>query len=140
MLNKKSWYPESGSYGRNMIKVELDLSNNATKSDLKGAAGTDTSQLAKKINLGNIKSDVDRWDALESILVDLSKLSKVVKNDAVEKTVYDELVIQIIHSSNLVKKLSTRRIIVEKLLNIKFLIMILLLIILILRHSIWGKI
>ena len=140
MLNKKSWYPESGSYGRNMIKVELDLSNNATKSDLKGAAGIDTSQLAKKINLGNIKSDVDRWDALESILVDLSKLSKVVKNDVVEKTVYDELVIQIIHSSNLVKKLSTRRIIVEKLLNIKFLIMILLLIILILRHSIWGKI
>ena len=140
MLNKKSWYPESGSYGRNMIKVELDLSNNATKSDLKGTAGTDTSQLAKKINLGNIKSDVDRWDALESILVDLSKLSKVVKNDVVEKTVYDELVIQIIHSSNLVKKLSTRRIIVEKLLNIKFLIMILLLIILILRHSIWGKI
>ena len=60
MLNKKSWYPESGSYGRNMIKVELDLSNNATKSDLKGAAGIDTSQLAKKINLGNIKSDVDR--------------------------------------------------------------------------------
>ena len=140
MLNKKSWYPESGSYGRNMIKVELDLSNNATKSDLKGAAGIDTSQLAKKINLGNIKSDVDRWDALESILVDLSKLSKVVKNDVVEKTVYDELVIQIIHSSNLVKKLSTRRIIVEKLLNIKFLIMILLLMILILRHGIWGKI
>ena len=140
MLNKKSCYPESGSYGRNMIKVELDLSNNATKSDLKGAAGIDKSQLAKKIDLGNIKSDVDRWDALESILVDLSKLSKVVKNDVVEKTVYDELVIQIIHSSNLVKKLSTRRIIVEKLLNIKFLIMILLLIILILRHSIWGKI
>ena len=140
MLNKKSCYSESGSYGRNMIKVELDLSNNATKSDLKGAAGIDKSQLAKKIDLGNIKSDVDRWDALESILVDLSKLSKVVKNDVVEKTVYDELVIQIIHSSNLVKKLSTRRIIVEKLLNIKFLIMILLLIILILRHSIWGKI
>ena len=88
----------------------------------------------------SVTSDVDRWDALESILVDLSKLSKVVKNDVVEKTVYDELVIQIIHSSNLVKKLSTRRIIVEKLLNIKFLIMILLLIILILRHSIWGKI
>ena len=33
------------------VKVELDLSNYATKADLKNAVGVDTSKVAKKVDL-----------------------------------------------------------------------------------------
>ena len=36
------------SYSKNKIKVELNLSNYVTKSELKNATGIDTSQFAKK--------------------------------------------------------------------------------------------
>ena len=44
------------------MKVELDLSNYATKVDLKTATGVDTSKFAKKVDLANLKSDVDKLD------------------------------------------------------------------------------
>ena len=44
------------------VKVELDLSNYATKVDLKNPTGADTSKLAKKVDLLNLKSDVDKLD------------------------------------------------------------------------------
>ena len=44
------------------VKVELDLSNYATKVDLKNTTGADTSKLAKKVDLLNLKSDVDKLD------------------------------------------------------------------------------
>ena len=37
-----------------------DLSNYATKSNLKNAAGVDTSKFAKKVDLANLKSNVDK--------------------------------------------------------------------------------
>ena len=46
----------------NEIKVDLDLPNYATKSDLKNATGVDTLQLDKKGNSPNLKSDVDELD------------------------------------------------------------------------------
>ena len=39
---------------KNKREVELDLSNYATKSGLKNAAGVDTSQFAKKDDLANL--------------------------------------------------------------------------------------
>ena len=39
-------------------KVELDLSNCATKSDLKGAAGMNTSEFARKTDLASLRSDI----------------------------------------------------------------------------------
>ena len=39
------------------MKVELDLSNYATKIDLKNAAGVDTLEFAKKADLANLKSE-----------------------------------------------------------------------------------
>ena len=36
------------------VKVELDLSNYATKADLKNAAGINTSKFAKKVDLANL--------------------------------------------------------------------------------------
>ena len=76
------------------VKVELDLSNYATKADLKNAAGVDTFEFAKKVDLASLKSEIDKLDIgkLETTSVDLSKLSDAVKNEVVKKTVYDELV------------------------------------------------
>ena len=44
------------------LKVELDLSHYATKSDLKNARGVDTSEFSKKADLANSKSNVDKLD------------------------------------------------------------------------------
>ena len=90
-------------------KVELDLSYYVTKADLKSATGVDTSKFAKKVDLANLKSDLDKLDIdklknvptnvsnlknkvdklnihkFVPVPVDLSKLSGVVKNDLVKK-------------------------------------------------------
>ena len=44
------------------VKVELDLSNYATKTDLENATGVDTSPFSKKTDLASLKSDVDKLD------------------------------------------------------------------------------
>ena len=44
------------------MKVELDLSNYTTKTDLKNATGVDTSSFAKKTDLAKLKSDVEKLD------------------------------------------------------------------------------
>ena len=86
-------YEPFGGY----IKVKVDLSNYATKSDLKNVTHVDTSSFALKTNLGNLKTEVDKLDIdkLAPVPVDLSKLSDVVKNDIVKKTVYDELIAKV---------------------------------------------
>ena len=53
------YFPKPNSLGTN-VKVELDSSNYATKSDLKNASGVDTSSFAKKTDLAKLKSDVDK--------------------------------------------------------------------------------
>ena len=89
-------YRSSGSN----IKVELDLSSYATKTDLKNVTHIDVSDFALKQNLASLQSDVDRLDIdkLVPIPLDLSKLTNVVKNDVVKKTEYNKLV------TNFVKK------------------------------------
>ena len=74
------------SFGEN-IKVKIDLSNYATKTDLKNITQIDTSSFASKTNLANLKTEVNKldFDKLVPIPVDLSKLRDVVKNDVVEK-------------------------------------------------------
>ena len=63
------------------VKVELNLSNYATKPDLKNATSVNTSELAKKVDLAGLKSAIDKLDIgkLETTPVDLSKRSDVVK-------------------------------------------------------------
>ena len=79
------------------MKVELDLSNYATKTDLKEATGIDTSNLAAKSGLASLKAETDKIDVdkLKAVPVDLSKLSNVANNDVVKKTVYDKLVAKV---------------------------------------------
>ena len=79
--------------GRNM-KVELDLTDCATKADLKEATGVDTSNLAAKSDLARLKPEVDKIDEdkLKAVPTDITKLSNVVDNDVVKKAVYDKLI------------------------------------------------
>ena len=69
------------------IKVKIDLSNYATKIDIKDISHVDTSRFSLKTNLASLKTEVDKSDIdrLIHIPVDLSKLSDVVKNDVVKK-------------------------------------------------------
>ena len=75
------------------IKVELDLSNYATKADLKNVTHVDVSSFVSKTNLASLKTEVDKIDAdkLKTVPVDLAKLSNVVKNDVVKNTEYNSL-------------------------------------------------
>ena len=79
------------------IKVKIDLSNYATKTDIKNISHVDTSSFAPKPNLASLKTVVDKLDIdkLVPIPVDLSRLSEVVKNDVVKKDVYNKLVAKV---------------------------------------------
>ena len=76
------------------INVKVDLSNYATKADLKNVTHVDVSSFALKSILASLKTEVDKLNIvkLSPVPVDLSKLSDAVKNDVVKKTVYDKLV------------------------------------------------
>ena len=96
------------------INVKVDLSNYATKTDIKNISHIDTSSFALKSNLASLKTEVDKLDInklkslpndlsnlkgkadkldineLALVPVDLSKLRNVVKNEAVKKTEYND--------------------------------------------------
>ena len=89
------FYPKSPfkAFGKG-INIKVDLSNYATKTDLKDVTHVDTSSFALQTNLADLKTEVDKLDIdnLVPVPTDLCKLSNVVKNDVVKKTVYDKLV------------------------------------------------
>ena len=70
------------------------MSNYATKTDIKTISHNDTSSFALKSKWASLKTEVDKLDIdkLVPFPVDLNKLSDLVKNDVVKKTVYDKLV------------------------------------------------
>ena len=77
--------PYNGSI-RN-AKVELELSNDATKADLKAGTDVGISNLAAVSDLASLKSEVDKKDTdiLKNVAIDLSMLSNVVDNDVAKK-------------------------------------------------------
>ena len=93
---KMSYYPPYKSSSNN-IKVELDLTNYATKTDLKNIVDVDVSSFASKTNLAGLKTEVDKIDVekLKIRPIDLAKLSNVVKNEVVKKTDYNAKVTSI---------------------------------------------
>ena len=74
------------------INVKVDLSNYATKSDIKNISHVDTSSFALKSNLSNLKTEVDKLniDKLKPLPDDVSKLSNVATNEVVKKTEYNK--------------------------------------------------
>ena len=91
------YFPKPFRHFGGDINVKVDLSNYAIKTDLKNVTDVDASSFALKTNLANLKTEVDKLDIgkLAPVPVDLSKLSYVVKNDVVKKTVYDKLVAKV---------------------------------------------
>ena len=76
------------------IKVKIDFSNYATKTDIKNTSHDDTSSFALKTNLSSFKTEVNKLDIdkLKPLPDDVSKLSNVVTNEIVKKTECNKLV------------------------------------------------
>ena len=95
------YFPPYENSSKN-IKVELDLNNYATKTDLKDITHVGTS------NLAALKTEIDKIDTakLKTVPNDLAKLSNVVKNDVVKKTEYNKLVTKVngIDTANFVSR------------------------------------
>ena len=75
------YFPKPYEAFRGDINVKVDLSNYATKADIKNIQHVDTSSFALKTNLANLKTEIDKLDIdkLVPVPVDLSKLSNVVR-------------------------------------------------------------
>ena len=73
------------------------MANYATKDDVKNITHADVSSYATKTNLAALKSEVDKIDVdkLKTTVIDLAKLSNVVKNNVVKKTDYNSKVTSI---------------------------------------------
>ena len=69
------------------IYVKVDLSNYATKTNLKNVSHVDVNSFALKSNLVNLKTEVDKLDIykLTPVPNDLAKLSNVVKNEVIKR-------------------------------------------------------
>ena len=87
------YYPPYKSSSNN-IKVELDMANYATKTDLKNITHVDVSSFASKTNLAALKTEVDKIDVdkLKTTPVDLAN---AIENDVVKKTDYNTKVTSI---------------------------------------------
>ena len=73
------------------VNVELDLSNYATKDDVKNITHVDVSTFASKTNLAALKTEVDKLDTnkLKTTPADLAKLTNAVDNELVKKTMHN---------------------------------------------------
>ena len=89
--DNNKYFPPSRRF-RGDVKVKLDLSNYATKTDLKNVTHVDVSSFASKTNLTSLKTEVDELDIpkLSIVHADLAKLRNKVANDLVEETDFDK--------------------------------------------------
>ena len=86
-----SYQPEPDCHSRNKVEVELDLSNYATKFDVKKKQQALIHQIwLKKGKVGKVSID-----KLKTAATNLSKISNVVDNAVFKKTAYDKLVVEI---------------------------------------------
>ena len=137
-----AYFPKPDSLGAN-AKVELNLSNYATKTDLKNETGIGTSYFPEKTDLANLKSDADKLDIdksknvpsnlsnleskvdildirkLETTPVDLSKINNVVKNNVVKKDVYNPNIKNIEDKIPDITNLATKTTVISKIHEVK---------------------
>ena len=90
------YYPPYRNSSNN-IKLNLDLVNYATKTDLKNITHVDVSSFASKTNLAALKTEVDKTDTdkLKTTPADLAQLTNGIENDVVKKTDYNTKVTRI---------------------------------------------
>ena len=83
-----TYYPPYKSSSQT-IKVELDLSNYATKKYINDITHVDVSGFTSKTNLAALKTEIDKIDVdkLKTAPTDLAKLTNAVENDLLKKTV-----------------------------------------------------
>ena len=83
------YFPEPREHSGRNVKVGLALSCYTKKVDLKGATGIDRSILALETDVASLKTKVGNLDVdkLQIAHAGLNKLSNVVDNDVVKKTV-----------------------------------------------------
>ena len=62
------YFPKPSSHEEN-IKVKIDLTNYATKADIKNITNLDTSNFALKTNLSILKTEVDKLDIDKLVLI-----------------------------------------------------------------------
>ena len=93
LYKMSQYFPKPYESFGGVINVKIDLSNYATKDDIKNITHVDTLRFALKTNVANLKTEVDKLDInkLKPLPTDLSKLSDVEKNDVVKMTDYNEL-------------------------------------------------
>ena len=125
------------------INAKVDLSNYATKKDIKNITHVDTSSFALKSNLANFKTKVDKLDIdelkilpnnlsnlktkvdklgidkLVPVPIDLSKLSNVIKNEVVKKTEYNAKIKNIEDKIPDISNLATKTILNTKINEVK---------------------
>ena len=125
------------------INVKVELSNYATKTDIKNILDVDASSFALKSNLASLKTEVDRLDIdklkslpanlsnlksnvdkldidkLAPVPVDLSKLGNVVKNEVVKQTEYNAKIKSIEEKIPYITNLATKTILNRKINEVK---------------------
>ena len=108
LVKMRQYFPKPYEPFGGDINVKVDLSNYATKTDLKNVSHVDVSSFALKSNLASLKTEVDKldFDKLTSVPNDLAKLSNVIKNYVVKKTEYNKLITKVDNNdiTNFVKK------------------------------------
>ena len=86
-INMTQYFPKRYEPFGGDINVKVNLSNYATKTNIKNISHINISSFALKPILASLKIEVDKPDVdkLVPAPVDLGKLSDVVKNDVVKK-------------------------------------------------------
>ena len=88
-MKMSQYFPKPfNSHFGDSIKANIDLSNYATKTDIKNISHIDTLNFALKANLAHFKTEVDKLDIDKSVPVP----AYFSKSSDVKKTVYDKLV------------------------------------------------
>ena len=109
LYKMRQYFPKPHEPFGGDINVKVDLSNYATKADIKNISHVDTSSFALKTNLASLKTKVDKLDTdkLVPVPVDLSKLSAIVKN-VVKNTYYNTKITEIENKIPDISNLATK--------------------------------
>ena len=91
-----SYYPPYKSSSNN-VKIESDLTNYETETELKNITNVDVGSFAFKTNLVALKNEVDKMDTdkLKTAPTDLARLTNAFENDVVKKSDYNTKVTSI---------------------------------------------